>query len=166
MFQSINICSSCSQAMIFIVSFDIKLCYTCFIKSKKQMSDNDFFDKYPQPTELVRSICIHPSERENDDQFLQELNIPEIKRCTAIDNCKNDPVILKKNEDLYVSYELGSYEIRSSITFEMVPNYRYNEITKRIEKIDPTIEEEDRRLIVLQRNSNAILKEDSERNIK
>jgi hypothetical protein len=47
----------------------------------------------------------------------------------------------------------------------MVPNYRYNKITKRIEKIDPTIEEEDRRLIVLQRNPKAILFEDYERNI-
>jgi hypothetical protein len=39
----------------------------------------------------------------------------------------------------------------------VVPNYRFNEITQQIEKNDPTIEEEDRRLIVLQKNPYAIL---------
>ena len=92
---------------------------------------------------------------------LYELRIPELKRSRAIDNCDNDPLILKKNNDLYVSHTLNSYEIKSSITFAMVPNYRYNEKTRCIEKIDPTIEEEDRRLIVLQKNPNAILKEDA-----
>jgi hypothetical protein len=115
------------------------------------MSDDEINS---QPIKMSGS---YPSETEKD---INELIIPTIKRCTATDFCKNDPVILKKDDDLYVSNNGLIKEIRSSITFEMVPNYRYNETTKLIEKIDPTIEEEDRRLIVLQRNSNAILKEE------
>jgi hypothetical protein len=123
------------------------------------MSDEEFFNLHPQPKELCRTICINPSEIDHQNN-LDELNIPEIKRSSAIDNCKDDPLILKKNDDLYVSCGLNSLEIKSSITFDVVPNYRFNEITQQIEKIDSTIEEEDRRLIVLQRNPHAILKED------
>jgi hypothetical protein len=144
--------------MVYLVNFDMYICYTCDSNTKKEIPDDEFFDKYPQPNQLVRSICIHASEKENNDQLLQELIIPKIKRCTAIDNCKDDPLILKKNDDLYVSNNaLNSYDIKSSITFEIVPNYRYNESTQLIEKIDPTIEEEDRRLIILQKNPNATL---------
>jgi hypothetical protein len=152
-------CSVCSHPMTHILNFDINLCYTCHINSKKQMSDEEFFNLHPQPKELCRTICINPSEIDHQNN-LDELNIPEIKRSSAIDNCKDDPLILKKNDDLYVSCGLNSLEIKSSITFDVVPNYRFNEITQQIEKIDSTIEEEDRRLIVLQRNPHAILKED------
>ena len=151
MSQPLNICSICSQHMVHFVNFDIKLCYTCAVNTKKQMSDDEI------NSQLIKMSGSYPSETEKD---INELIIPIIKRCTAIDFCKNDPVILKKDDDLYVSNNGLIKEIRSSITFEMVPNYRYNETTKLIEKIDPTIEEEDRRLIVLQRNSNAILKEE------
>jgi hypothetical protein len=155
-------CSLCSIHMSHLVNFDINLCYTCDIKSKKQMSDEEFFNLHPQPKELSRIICINTSE--TVEEYLCDLNMPEIKRGTAIDNCKDDPLILKKNDDLYVSCGLIK-EIKSSITFDVVPNCRYNETTERIEKIDPTIEEEDRRLIVLQRNPNAILEEEFERNM-
>jgi hypothetical protein len=123
------------------------------------MFDERFFEINSQPIKLSRSVCIYTEEDEDENK---ELIIPTIQRCTAIDNCKDDPIILKKNDDLYVLNGLTK-EIWSSITFEMVPNYRYNEITNRIEKIDPTIEEEDRRLIVLQKNPNAILEEDYEK---
>jgi hypothetical protein len=156
MSQPINICSVCSQTTTHLVKNDIYICYTCAINSKKQMSDEEFFILHPQPKELCRTIYINPSERVGED--LYDLNIPEIKRGTAIDNCKDDPLILKKNDDLYVLCGLTK-EIKSSITFNSVPNYRYNEITQEIEKIDPTIEEEDRRLIVLQKNPKAILAE-------
>jgi len=148
-------CSVCSHPMTHILNFDINLCYTCQVNSKKQMSDEEFFNLHPQPKELCRTIYINPSETVEED--LCDLNIPEIKRGTAIDNCKDDPLILKKNDDLYVSCGLNSLEIKSSITFDVVPNYRFNEITQQIEKNDPTIEEEDRRLIVLQKNPYAIL---------
>ena len=156
MSQPINICPKCLLSMVHLVNFDIYVCYTCAANAEKEMFDEQFFEINSQPIKLSRSVCIYTSETDEDDE---ELIIPTMKRCTAIDNCKDDPIILKKNDDLYV---LNSFtkEIRSSITFEMVPNYRYNEITKLIEKIDTTIEEEDRRLIVLQRNPNAILEED------
>jgi hypothetical protein len=151
-------CSICSIPMSHLVNFDINLCYTCDIKSKKQMSDEEFFNLHPQPKELSRSICVYPLQKVEED--LGDLSIPEIKRSTAIEYCKDDPVVLKKNDDLYVSCGLTK-EIKSSITFEVVLNYRYNEITQLIEKIDTTIEEEDRRLIVLQRNPNVILAENA-----
>jgi|LakMenE18May11ns_1017448.scaffolds.fasta_scaffold9587356_1 hypothetical protein len=159
MSQPINICSKCSQPMVHLVKFDIYLCYTCSAKAEKEMFDEQFFKINSQPIKLSRSVCIYTSETDQDEDEAEELIMPTLKRCTAIDNCKDDPVILKKNDDLYVLDGLTK-EIRSSITFKPVPNYRYNEITNRIEKIDPTIEEEDRRLIVLQRNPNAVLEED------
>jgi len=158
--QPINICLGCSNPMVHLEKFDIYLCYTCSANAEKEMHDAQFKEINSQPIKQSRCICICEDEDE-----ASALTFPKIKRSTAIDNCKDDPVILKKNEDLYVSYDIDSHEIRSSITFEVVPNYRYNEITKSIEKIDPTIEEEDRRLIVLQRNPKAILLEDYERNI-
>jgi hypothetical protein len=158
--QPINICLGCSNPMVHLEKFDIYLCYTCSANAEKEMHDAQFKEINSQPIKQSRCICISEDEDE-----ASALTFPKIKRSTAIDNCKDDPVILKKNEDLYVSYDIDSHEIRSSITFEVVPNYRYNEITKSIEKIDPTIEEEDRRLIVLQRNPKAILFEDYERNI-
>jgi hypothetical protein len=162
MFQPINICSRCSQDMVHLVNFDIYLCYTCAINAEKEMFDEQFFEINSKPIELSRRIYINPSETEekyNDE----ELIIPTIKRSTAIDSCKDDPLILKRNDDLYVWHGLNSIEVKSSITFEIVPNYRYNETTQQIEQIDPMIEEEDRRLIVLQRNPNAILEENYER---
>ena len=158
--QPINICLGCSNPMVHLEKFDIYLCYTCSANAEKEMHDAQFKEINSQPIKQSRCVCIYEDEDE-----ASALTFPKIKRSTAIDNCKDDPVILKKNEDLYVSYDIDSHEIRSSITFEVVPNYRYNEITKSIEKIDPTIEEEDRRLIVLQRNPKAILLEDYERNI-
>ena len=158
MSQPIHICSGCSLPMVHLVNFDIYLCYTCAANAEKEMVDEQFFELNSQPVELSRCVCINPSEPDEDED--EELIIPKIKRSTAIDNCKNDPLILKRNNDLYVSHGLNSLEIKSSITFNTVPNYRYNDLTQRIETIDQTIEEEDRRLIVLQRNPNAILEED------
>jgi hypothetical protein len=156
MSQPINICPKCLLSMVHLVNFDIYLCYTCAANAEKEMFDEQFYEINSQPIKLSRCTCIYSPETDEDDE---ELIIPTMKRCTAIDNCKDDPVILKKNDDLYV-LNGPTKEIWSSITFNPVPNYRYNEITKLIEKIDPAIEEEDRRLIVLQRNSNAILEED------
>ncbi len=152
--QPINICSLCSVPMS-LVNFDIYICYTCAAKSEKEMTDEEFFDKHPQPKEIQRIIY-------SENRF-DLLNSPEMIRCTAIDNCRDDYIVLKKNDDLYVYKNLDSHEIRSSITFEVVPNYRYNETTGWIEKIDPSIEEEDRRLIVLQKNPKAILFEEYEK---
>lgn len=167
MSQPINICQRCTHHMVHLVNFDIYLCYICAAYAEKEMFDEQFFEINSQPIELSRCVCVYSSETEedDDDEECDKLIIPPIKRSTAIDTCENDPVILKKNDDLYVLNGITK-EIRSSITFEMVPNYQYNEITNCIEKIDPTIEEEDRRLIVLQRNPNAILEEDYKKNIK
>jgi hypothetical protein len=162
--QPINICLGCSNPMVHLEKFDIYLCYTCSANAEKEMHDAQFKEINSKPIKQSRCVCIYEDEDQNEDEA-SALTFPKMKRSTAIDNCKDDPIILKKNEDLYVSYDIDSHEIRSSITFDIVPNYRYNKITKRIEKIDPTIEEEDRRLIVLQRNPKAILFEDYERNI-
>ena len=159
MSHPINICAKCLQPMVHLVNFDIYLCYTCAASAEKEMFDEQFFELNSQPLKLSRCCCINPPEPDEDE----ELIIPIIKRCTAIDNCRDDPVILKKNDDLYVSCSLNSLEIKSSITFDVVPNYRFNEITQQIEKNDPTIEEEDRRLIVLQKNPKAMLEEDYEK---
>jgi hypothetical protein len=153
-------CSVCSNPMTHLVNFDINLCYICAANAEKEMFDEQFFEINSQPIKLSRSICIYPSVDGATDEVCDELSIPELKRSNAIDNCKDDPVVLKKNDDLYVSCSLTK-EIKSSITFEVVLNYRYNEITQLIEKIDPTIEEDDRRLIVLQRNPNVILAENA-----
>jgi hypothetical protein len=139
------------------------MCYTCAINSKKEMSDEDFFNLHPQPKELCRTVYINPLQRV--EECLGDLTPSKIERGTAIEICKDDPLILKKNEDLYVSCGLTT-EIKSSITFKTVPNYRHNEITQKIEKIDLTIEEEDRRLIILQKNPNAILSENVKLNFK
>jgi hypothetical protein len=163
MSQLNNICSICSHPMVHLVTFDIYLCYTCAANAEKEMFDDQFFEMNSQPINLSRSICIYPSETEEED--VSELIIPKIKRSTAIDSCIDDPLILRRNDDLYVSHGLNSTQVKSSITFEIVPNYRYNETIGLIEKIDPTIEEDDRRLIILQRNPNAILEENYERNI-
>ena len=153
----INICSICLHKMVHLVNVDIYLCYVCAANTEKDMFDEQFFELNSQPTELSRTVCVYPSEEE--EYTVSELRIPIIKRGTAIDNCQDDPLILKRNDDLYVWHGLTK-EIKSSITFKIVPNYRYNETTQQIEKIDPSIEEEDRRLIILQRNPNAILEED------
>jgi hypothetical protein len=154
--QSLNICPVCCELTKPLVNFDIRLCYACAAKTEKQMSDDEFFDKHPQPKILERSICIN--------HYTQcDLKPSVMQRCTAIDNCKDDSIILKKNDDLYIYQNVDSHEIRSSITFKPVSNYRYNEPMRRIEKIDPTIEEEDRRLIILRKNPKAILFEDYEK---
>ena len=163
--QSVKICSVCSQPMEHLVKFDIYLCYTCAANAEKEMFHAQFIEINSQPmVRSRRSGYIYHSETEDDDDDEVEdedkFIIPAMKRSTAIDNCKDDYVVLKKDDDLYVSNNADSREIRSSITFEPVPNYRYNETTSRIEKIDPSMEEEDRRRIVLQKNPNAILEED------
>lgn len=162
MSKPLNICAKCSQPTVHLVNFDIYLCYTCAANAEKEMFDEQFFEINSHPIKLSRCCCINPPEPDEDEDEDEELIIPIIKRSTAIDNCRDDPVILKKNDDLYVLNGLTK-EIWSSITFNPVSNYQYNEITKLIEKIDPTIEEEDRRLIVLLRNPNAILEEDYEK---
>jgi len=162
MSKPLNICEKCSQLMDHLVKFDIYLCNTCAANAEKEMFDEQFFEINSPPIKLSRCCCINPPEPDEDEDEDEKLIIPTIKRSTAIDNCRDDPVILKKNDDLYVLNGLTK-EIWSSITFNPVSNYQYNEITKHIEKIDPTIEEEDRRLIVLLRNPNAILEEDYEK---
>jgi hypothetical protein len=160
---SINICPGCSHQMVHLVNFDIYVCYICAANAEKDMFDEQFFELNSQPIEPSRTVCVYPSEIE-EEYDVSELRIPTIKRSTAIDNCEDEPLVLKRNDDLYVWHGLTK-EIKSSITFEIVPNYRYNEITQQIEKIDPTIEEEDRRLIILQRNPNAILEENYQSNV-
>ncbi len=94
MSQPINICSKCSQPMVHLVKFDIYLCYTCSAKAEKEMFDEQFFKINSQPIKLSRSVCIYTSETDQDED--EELIMPTLKRGTAIDNCKDDPVILKK----------------------------------------------------------------------
>jgi hypothetical protein len=66
------------------------------------------------------------------------------------------PLILVRDSDLYILSDGPNKTIKSWITDKEVPNRRINERTGYSEKIDPTIEEEDRRLLV----PNAILAEE------
>ena len=86
--QPINICSGCSNPMVHLEKFDIYLCYTCAANAEKEMHDKQFKEINSQPIKLSRCVCIS----EDDDGDAQQ------KESTAIDNYKNDPVILKNLE--------------------------------------------------------------------
>ena len=71
------------------------------------------------------------------------------------------PRILTKDSDIYVlQCGKNNYVIKSWITNKPVANRRYNKETGYAEKIDPTLEEEDRRLLILAVDPTAILAED------
>jgi hypothetical protein len=71
------------------------------------------------------------------------------------------PRILSIDYDVYTMWiDKDNCIIKSCITDKPVPNRRYNKKTGYVEKIDPTLEEEDRRLIVLAADPTAILEED------
>jgi len=63
------------------------------------------------------------------------------------------PAILHRDADLMILWiSQTEYVIKSWITDKPVANRKYNPDTKRVEKIDWTLEEEDRRLILLERH--------------
>ena len=84
----------------------------------------------------------------NNDDELPPLR--PLTRCITIPG----PCTLIRDADLYVLCDGPTKIIKSWITDKPVPNRRLNE-RGHIEMIDPTIEEEDRRLLI----PNAILAE-------
>jgi hypothetical protein len=79
------------------------------------------------------------------------LETPRLTRSETI----RGPLILVRDSDLYILSNGTNKVIKSWITDKEVPNRRLNEKTGYLEKIDPSIEEEDRRLLI----PNAILAE-------
>jgi hypothetical protein len=89
---------------------------------------------------------------------LEDIEIPQLKREISI---QGSPRILTRDFDLYVHrHDKDNYVIKSCITDKSVTNRRYNNETGYIEKIDLSLEEEDRRLIILALDPTAILSED------
>jgi len=85
------------------------------------------------------------------------IEIPQMKRENSI---QDGPRILMRDYDLYVlKYDKDNYVIYSCITDKPIANRRYNEATGYIEKIDPTLEEEDRRLLIMAIDPRAVLVE-------
>ena len=69
--------------------------------------------------------------------------------------------ILTRDFDVYVlQYDKDNYVIKSCITDQPVANRRYNKAAGYIEKIDPNLEEEDRRLLITALDPLAVLEED------
>ncbi len=94
---------------------------------------------------------------EADLEDLEELLEPIYPRQTTIEG----PRILTRDFDIYVTqYDKDNFIIKSCITDKPVLNRRYNKITGYVEKIDPTLEEEDRRLVIIAADPTAILEED------
>ena len=77
------------------------------------------------------------------------------------------PCILSLDYDLYVINSGTTYKIISSITGKEVANRMFEPKLHRITKIDPTIQEEDRRLIKIRNSSpgDYILQEDHYRQL-
>lgn len=91
-------------------------------------------------------------DNDNDNDNEEILILPILERTKT----QKGPLILAKDEDLYVlCIGNGNYIIKSWITDSMVRNRVYNLERKRIEIIDPTMVEEDRRLLL----PNCILRE-------
>jgi hypothetical protein len=86
-----------------------------------------------------------------DTTDFESLEPPRLPRCKAM----RGPLILTLDSDLYILSDGHNKTIKSWITDKPVSNRRLNEKTGYLEKIDPTIEEEDRRLLI----PNAILAE-------
>ena len=75
----------------------------------------------------------------------------------------NAPRILYKDFDLYICQcpiDKNKIIIKSRITEQIIPNRRYNKKSGYIEKIDLTLEEEDRRLLITAKDPKAVLGED------
>lgn len=105
------------------------------------------------------------SDRDNDtdsvssDEEDVNINPPSLKREKTI----RGPLILAKDSDLYVlSLGNGTHLIKSWITNDVVSNRIYNIKTKTINILDPTILEEDRRLLL----PHCILQEEYNNNFK
>lgn len=97
----------------------------------------------------------------NTDFTVVELE--DIKSFVPLARCKTiqGPRILIKDTDIYIlQCDKNNYIIKSWITDQPVANRRYNKETGYVEKIDPTLEEEDRRLLILAVDPTAILAED------
>ena len=91
------------------------------------------------------------------------LEIPQLKRETTI---QGGPRILTRDADIYIlMYDDNHFIIKSYITDQPVANRRYNKETGYVEKIDPSLEEEDRRLLITALDFNAVLAEDYYRSL-
>ncbi len=88
----------------------------------------------------------------NDEDYEEDYDMPpKLERTETI----RGPLILAKDSDLYVLIVDNNYIIKSWITDNVVDNRVYNVQKNKIEIIDPTIVEEDRRLLL----PNCILQE-------
>ena len=93
-------------------------------------------------------LDLHDENESEDDEEDYELDydLPRIplQRSETI----RPPLRLNRNEDLYRLITNEGEIIKSWITDKEVPNYVYDEINERIVKIDPYLDDEDRRLLI------------------
>lgn len=82
-------------------------------------------------------------EYEENDLDYEFARIP-LERSETI----RPPLRLRRNDDLYRLISSEGEIIKSWITDKEVPNYVYDEVNERIVKIDPFLEDEDRRLLL------------------
>jgi hypothetical protein len=127
-----------------------------------QTNNNELYDLAPkkdeQSVEQIKEVYAPLKRRVINDP--DEATFPE--RCVTFTD-PNAPRILSKDSDLYISLcpiDKKTIIIKSNITEQIIPNRRYNKKSGYIEKIDLTIEEEDRRLIIIARDPKAVLMED------
>jgi len=155
-------CENCGIVMY----IDMEICGRCLNGTQllthniisyndKTITDEAFFKEYPQPP-LERRCC------EPLDPVLASLPKEAlIQPVLENQNKVYGPGILRRDMDLMVlTTDDGERLIKSFWTNKIVPNRRCNSVTGYIEIIDPTIEEEDRRLAILKLNPDAILEED------
>jgi hypothetical protein len=126
-----------------------------------QTNNNEEIDlllnNYEQEVEQIKEVYA-PLKR----RVINEHNDPFPEHCVTFTD-PNAPRILSKDSDLYISLcpiDKQTIIIKSKITEQIIPNRRYNKKSGYIEKIDLTIEEEDRRLIIIARDPKAVLMED------
>ena len=114
-----------------------------------QTNNNNNNDEQTNKTDLGFTVV---------DVELEDIEIPPMKRENSI---QDGPRILTRDFDVYIlKYDKDNYVIKSCITDQPVANRRYNKETGYIEKIDPNLEEEDRRLLITALDPLAVLEED------
>jgi len=102
-----------------------------------------------------------PNKINSGSTVVHDDDIIELKPLKREFSIESGPRILIRDFDVYLCYtDKDNYVIKSCITDEPVANRRYNKKTGYVEKIDPTLEEEDRRLLIIAVDPSAVLAED------
>ena len=111
------------------------------------LNKNKIFDSFKKNDNRDYEVNLDNEDEDNedneDDLEYEFARIP-LERSETI----RPPLRLRRNDDLYRLISSEGEIIKSWITDKEVPNYVYDEVNERIVKIDPFLEDEDRRLLL------------------